>query len=381
MTYLLVNSGTILDAKTYKVVHTVDFKWPAWGEALRWSPSDPNVLYYTGGLTAGKTDPDGISCGSGQARLMRYRLLPGAPISAKRELVRCFSEYTELDKNASYEELSTDGRYIGLVGRPPNGTYDIFIYDVPNNIKHTPLNSTDSLEWVAPSPSGKYAIVNWAGGGDARFNGFEAFDLDMKYLGTVATGHGHGDLAIDKDGTEWYVDISFDNYVGVTGPLIKKNRIPDGYTSWKANNGSGAIVSLLRLDWLNGGHISCQNPRSGWCVMSSFTDQAGFDNGLQPFENEVFKFYLDSLETAPHVERLAHHRSRPVSIAADGCDNSNYWAQPHATVRPDGTQIIFGSNWGRICDAGDPVDSFLLTLGPTTVDRVAPRAPTGLTVR
>src|SRR5262249_13863572 len=53
MRFLLVFVGDgyrILDPNTFAVLHTIDFGWPAYGEGLRWSPTDPLTLYYTGGL-------------------------------------------------------------------------------------------------------------------------------------------------------------------------------------------------------------------------------------------------------------------------------------------------------------------------------------------
>src|SRR5262249_22847490 len=133
------NGWIIMDAQTFQVLHTVDFNWPAWGEGLRWSPIDPALLYSTGGLPAGYPDPDGIACPTNQARLMRYRLLPGSPMTARRELVRCFSAYLYFDRDPSFEMLSDDGRYIALTGVRPDGSSQIFAYDIPNNVQHTVL--------------------------------------------------------------------------------------------------------------------------------------------------------------------------------------------------------------------------------------------------
>jgi len=79
--------------------------------------------------------------------------------------------------------------------------------------------------------------------------------------------------------------------------------------------------------------------------------------------------------------RLVHHRSAPFSVTPrDACPGkNNYWAQPHATVRPDGLQVVFGSNWGRICEADEPVDLFVADIAPTSTV-VRPMTPKNFAV-
>lgn len=355
---LLIVGGKILDAITYQLVHTIDFGWPATGEDIRWSPTNPNVLYYTGGLGAGGADPDGIACGLNQARLMRYRLIPGSPLTAKRELVRCFSEYTSFEKDPSYEELSDDGRYVALLGIRASGTKEVVTYDVIANTKGSVLTipSTAGVDWTAMSPSGKYVLVQFTNGIN-RYQGMEAFDRPtMAYAGKVSLTTGHGDLVMDASGNEYLVQTNASNaFMMGDRHYIIRAKIPNGVVF--AANGSpdetatiasGATVQLLTLDWFLGMHISCRNTKApGWCVVS--TTETGPPT-RQPFQGEVLKLYLDSTFAVPHVERLAHHRSDTTHVGAN-CAMSSYWAQPHVTVRKDGGQIAFGSTWGKNCFA------------------------------
>jgi hypothetical protein len=208
--------------------------------------------------------------------------------------------------------------------------------------------------------------VNWAGGGSARYCAVEAFDLNMNYVGTIATGRGHADIAVDKDGSEWYVDFSPDNYVNPQGPIIRKNRIPDGYTAYAAGDTS-AIRVLFTVDWSHGMHISGLAHGSGYVIASTFSGSA---NGWQALENEVFKVYLDSVDSypkgsgpsSPHVERIAHSMSDYAYVNSNSCVQPGYWAQPHATVRRDGKQILFGSTWGANCVP----ESYVIQLGPSS---------------
>ena len=333
---ILLTTNQIIDAKTSQLVHRLDFGWPGTGTAVRWSPSDPLALYYTGELLSGS---DGIACGVGKARLMRYRLIPGSPMRGQKELVHCFTEYSKFDKNASFQEMSSDGRYIALVSTDGQA----FLYDLVANKKLATVSIPAWIEWAEPSPLGDYLLINFGGGGDGPQSGLEAYNPQTgAKVGKVATGHGHGSTALGPDGVQWYVYTTFDNYVGVAGPYIVKARIPKGYDDWKAGDKTG-LVALVELDWNASLHTSCRTPRSEWCAVSTYA----MTKTNVPFYQEVFRLSLNSTLQSPKVQRLAHHRSERNLPAS--CGMSNYWADPHASTSRDGTQIIFGSTWGQAC--------------------------------
>jgi hypothetical protein len=391
MSLILVNTGEIRDANTFQLVHTIDWGWPDWGGGPRWSPVDPRVLFYL--------DHNNSFCSG--AAIMKYTLIPGIPFTRTRELVGCFPEYTSFYVSETFEEMSDDGRYIALIGRKPANNQwghvaESFVYDVIDKIKHRalelPINPTYGPvqgDHISVTPSGRY-VTHFFGGGKERYRGTEAFDLEMNYLGKVHTGSApHSTLHRDADGNDYLIADNASNSYFLTGQrYITKSRIPIGVVYDAAGNvdreatvSTGATVPLLATDWHFNIHVSGANRnRPGWVVVSTYRSQSGFDNGWQPFEDEVFKLHLDSSPTAPHVERVAHHRSHYIGITGrDSCPGiSNYWAQPHATVSPDGTKILFGSNWGRVCDPSDPVDGFVLTLQAPSGDTTPPSPVTNL---
>jgi hypothetical protein len=389
---LLLNSGFILDTKSYTLAHRVDYRWPGFGHALRWSPVDPRKLYFIGGEIDG--------CKS--AGLYEYNLGAGTPMTGTPKLVKCFAEYQSLFKDQSFEEMSDDGRIIALLGKKPatnkwGYVAEAFAFDVVSGIKHRPMELPVDAEWgpttgdfVAASPSGKYVLMQF-GGGTTRLRGLEAYDLDMNYAGKVNTGSGHGDFTMDSDGTEWAVMTNANNAYLFSGQhYIVKARIPNGvvldaagFVDVAATSNAGLTVRLLQLDWFHNVHVSCRNSRSpGWCLISTYSTKSSLDNGWQPFESEIFRVDLTSTHLVPKVDRLAHHRSRvTASTPGDACSKQNdYWSQPHATTRPDGRQVIFGSNWGRICDPSEPVDALVLNVGPVATV-VRPDPPKDVTVR
>ncbi len=357
---ILLRSGLVLDARSYAPLHKIDFGWPSWGVAPRWSPVEPRVIYYLGGVEPGYSD--GIDCPAGRARLMRYRLVGGGKLSGRRELVQCFSEYRELKKDPSWEEMSDDGRYLALVGeRAKDGVYEAFVYDVKQGVKHKPLAlpvherwGPMAPDWAAMSPSGNYVLLQWAPG-TGRYEGLEAYDpFTMDYVGKVTVNSGHGDLTRDAAGNEYFVQTNANNaYLLNDRHYITRSRIPEGVIFDGNGNvdaartvSSGATRPLLVLDWHHSVHVSCRNQLApGPCLVSTL---GGEKNGWQVFENEIFLLDLNSRPGAERVQRLAHHRS-DYQYVESHCDFPPYWATSHATINRRGTQALFGSNWQKGC--------------------------------
>ena len=46
----------------------------------------------------------------------------------------------------------------------------------------------------------------------------------------------------------------------------------------------------------------------------------------------------------------------------DGNQEHDYWAEPHASVNPDFTRVVFTSNWG--CSGAGEVEMFMIELAP-----------------
>jgi len=50
----------------------------------------------------------------------------------------------------------------------------------------------------------------------------------------------------------------------------------------------------------------------------------------------------------------------------DESQEHDYWAEPHASVNPDFTQIVFTTNWGR--SGTGEVEMFLISLPPDWIE-------------
>ena len=225
----------IIDIRTGRIVHRVDVGWPMFAEGVRWSPTEPGTLYATGGFAASsssKKPKDG--CPSRAARLFRYVLSQDGTIG-HASTVACFPEYAKIDRAASFEALSSDGNFLALLGITANRRREVFSVDLRSGTKGQVYSipaDVSGVEWVAASPSAKYVIVCYRSNGWSRHKGVEAYDREtMSYLGKVGLTTGHGDLAMDAEGNEYFVyDASSDTLFNSDGAFIVRVGIPDGIT-------------------------------------------------------------------------------------------------------------------------------------------------------
>lgn len=102
----------------------------------------------------------------------------------------------------------------------------------------------------------------------------------------------------------------------------------------------------------SGTHISAlahKNTEGGWIAVSCI----GYDkDGLALLDQELFIAKVN--ENDADVYRVAHHRSDD--------DQIDYWGEPHVTISPSGTRLLFGSDWSGSED-GISVDSYVAELG------------------
>lgn len=256
------------------------------------------------------------------------------------------------------------------------GASEVFVYDVLADRKGTTrpgfsgLGLCSGLDDMMMSPSGKYALLHWGTGGQGPTCNLQAYDTSMTWVGQVSCGRGHFDLTVDKDGSEWAVTSTSNSGCGETGAFVAKYKIPDGATRLAAGDSSGFGRLAIFSDEIGGGHISGRGFGSGFVVVSLDHSIAG--SPPVAFYKEIVKVYMDSKPEAPHLERLANHRSDEAQVYADpSCPLSSYFAQAHATVSRDGTRVLWGSNWnqgGASCAA----EAYIMDLTPAAPDNTPP---------
>ncbi|MGJ8685610.1 MAG: T9SS type A sorting domain-containing protein [Nonlabens sp.] len=106
----------------------------------------------------------------------------------------------------------------------------------------------------------------------------------------------------------------------------------------------------------SGTHISAlahKNSQDGWVAVSCM----GYDlDGQDILDQELF--IAQAGPTSASVYRVAHHRSDEVEF--------DYWGEPHVTISPSGTRLLFGSDWSGV-DDGAQVDAYVAELNSYTL--------------
>jgi hypothetical protein len=142
-------------------------------------------------------------------------------------------------------------------------------------------------------------------------------------------------MAIDADGADIYVGIS------KTPPdefHIIKRRLDDGKVTALAPYGDASHVSARNIRW------------PGWVFVSY---QGSFEHTSAmrypaPFYSEVIALRIDG---SGDIRRIAQTRSVM----------REYLSEMHASPSPDGTRVIWASNWDV---AGGPISDYVAHLTP-----------------
>lgn len=282
----------VLDGSTYKIKHTINVN----GET-RWAHTDPNTIYNA----AGGTDN----------RFYKINALTG-----EKTLLHTFTGYTRCFIGPWQGNMSWDDRYIALAckksgetGNDASWPRHAIIYDIQNDVIVTEKSYNKNIKWISMSPSGKYVVFRWLDVSPY----IQSFDKNLNPVATLVQNHAHGDLTYDANGDEVYVQ-----YHGIG--KITSYRISDG-----------KATSQLDPNGMDNGHISCQNyQETGWCTLSVYEHTGDF-----PGSAEIFSLKLDGSQT---VRRFAHHHSN--------AGRGNTAGAPEGAISPDGTKVLFTSNWG-----------------------------------
>jgi len=327
--------------ETLLIVFTTDGNWylydavslaplgqlPIWHEP-RWDAEDPDLLYYTE-----------------ETRLMSYRISNGQQ-QIVHEFTHDFPGQSIIAVWTKYEgSPSFDSRYWGLMAEDQEWmTVALLIYDLDTDqvvaIRKTPPSDIDS---VTISPLGNYFLAYYDNycehgqlGSDGNPCGFMVYDKNLENGRGLLRIVGHSDPVLDAQGKEVFVyqDIDTDNIAML-------------------NLGSGEITPLWPIDFGHsaiGFHFSGGAFRMpGWILVST-------SNGTYPsstwMDDQIFAV---ELVQDGRVVRLAHTHS-----VFDENIEHDYWAEPHASVNRDFTQILFTSNWGRT--GTDEVDMYMIKL-------------------
>ena len=278
------------------------------------------------------TDPAAMICVDGRA------VYVWLPRTNRRRTVHTLPTYSGAQFGPYKGNPSADGERIVVRARDAQGRRVAFAFDLTTGRIHPPIDLSKiegENNYCTISASGAYIVC----GQDLpeEKETLYVFTADGEPVQHWAEHHrpGHGDLTIDPDGADVYVGISKSD--------------PDRFHVIKRRLSDGLITDLLPYGQVS--HASLRNTRrSGWVFLSFTGDRQAVegtpDNGKAPFYQEVLALRTDGSRT---VRRIAQTRN----AAAD------YWSETHATPSPDGSHVIWSSNWGR---AGGPVSDYVSTV-------------------
>ncbi len=236
--------------------------------------------------------------------------------------------YSAFDFGSGKGNPSHDGTRIALTARNRAGEKVAFAYDLSARRKFPDIALADlsgENNYVTISPSGRYIFVFQEPVDDVEQA--YVFTADGRQIQHWAEHHrpGHGDMTIDGDGNDVYVGVS--------------KADPDKYHIIKRRLMDGKVTVLAAYG--NGDHVSARNIQlPGWVFVSysgqySDVKEADADQSNQvPFYQEVVALRIDG---SGEIRRIAQTRNA----------DHDYWSETHASPSPDGSQVIWSSNWTR----------------------------------
>ena len=314
MRYRLYDANTLDELDITKGINShsaLYYKNGALSE-MKWSSVDPNTFYGVWNKQFWKGEVDRAN----------------NKINFADTALHDFSNIADFDHFTlgKYEgNIDFSDKYVVFAARKKGKKYlTAIVYDIQTNtvkkIKDFPAaewpDSGQVFDWISVSPLGEHILMS---SGDK----VDQYDMDLNFVRHLAPSAGHGDLGIDQDGGEVYVQFEYGDQRG-----IWIYRLSDGYR-----------IQLLP-DKYNGGHISCRNyRRKGWCYAS--TTEEGF--------REVIAIKLDYTGPDSHIV------NRFVQTHTSGHNSM-------ANVSPDGKRILFFSDWGDDSLPWVDKDSYHVTL-------------------
>jgi hypothetical protein len=300
------NGLCFLDGHTYAPL----FRRQRGGEC-EWHPQDPELMI----------------CVAGR-RISRW-----APRSNAEDVILESEAYRELQFGPYKGNPSWDGNRIVVRAIGQQGTLVAFAMDLSDRRKFPDIELAripGKNSYCGISPLGKYifcqqSLIDFT---DQAF----VFSIEGDLLQSWTEHHrpGHGDMTVDAGGDEVYVGISKsapDKY------QVIKRRLQDGQVTALAPYGEAQHASMRAIR------------RPGWVFMSYAGAALAPAGGkkVAPFAQEVIALKIDG---SGEFRRIAHTRNAPY----------DYWSETHGSPSPDGSQVIWSSNWGQ---RGGPVFDFV----------------------
>lgn len=321
---ILYESGgrhQLLDGFSYQFIRYLDDINPDDLEQIFWDFDNPQILYY---LESGSDD------------FIQYNVAT----MNKQVLVNLDDITTNCDGSIS---MGNDVQMMSWDS-------DVFSFRCNNDRAYTYRISTgqltefslinDDVSYVAPMPGAS---------GDLFFHRKSIYDAAGNFhVGlNKSSGSEHACLGRMANGDDGYFAIAFAQGPdgGCIGDIIGHNML------------TGECFPLISQSQgyeypQSGTHISAlthKNTQGGWVAASMM----GYDRDGQSLLDQELVVARADAQGNVTVCRVGHHRSDE--------DDFDYWGEPHVSISPTGTRLVFGSDWSGTED-GQSVDSYVVEL-------------------
>jgi hypothetical protein len=298
-----------LDGQTYQPL----FRRRASG-ACEWHPTDPELMI----------------CVS-ETEIYAWKVRNDA-----KTTIYATADYRNLRFGPSKGNLSKDGHKLVVRASDGAGAPVAFAYDIAARMKHADIGLASlrgDNSYCSIAPSGQYVFCFQVM--SDKTNTAYIFNLEGGQLQHWTENHrpGHGDMTIDSDGSDVYVGVS--------------KAAPDKYHIIKRRLRDGAVTDLVPYGQAQ--HASIRNTnRPGWVFLTYGGTYAKVtaDRDRAPFYQEVVALRIDG---SGEIRRIVHTRSV----------KHDYRSEAQASPSPDGSQVIWSSNWGQ---KGGPVAAYVARL-------------------
>lgn len=255
--------------------------------------------------------------------------------SDKRTTIFAPKDYRGLRFGPGKNNLARDGNRLVVRANTKSGALVAFAYDIQTATKYPDidlarLDGVNSYCTISPSGQHTFCFQRLPD----QMNSAYVYNLNAEQVQHWSEHHrpGHGDMTIDHDGSDVYVGISKSE--------------PDKYQVIKRRLSDGTVIALTPRGPAQ--HASIRNiNRPGWVFLTyGGTYERAVQRGQFPLYGEIVALRIDG---SGEVRRIAHHRS----------SEQDYLSEAHASPSPDGSQVIWASDWGR---PGGPVSAYVARL-------------------
>ncbi len=326
MTKMSIGYTHILNANDYSIYKDLNNTYPGgYFSDGRWSNINPDIRYFC----------------------WNDNFLKINIVTEQIDTLCNFTGYVNVNIGPWEGNISADDKYVvitnnvevnGSTGGTKASLYDIEL----DTILATKEFMADTMfDWTSITPWGDYIAIS-----NDKTGNTELYDLNFNYLRDLTIGQEHADFAIDSYGNEVFVQV-----------------IPVSMTRLDNGAFTDLIPTGSMCGWINenpsiSGHISGRNlGLPGWALVSTPVSVCGNGNGYY-YASEIFAVKLDGSGTIRHY---GHSHS--------SC--SSYDSSSKASFSPDGTKVVFNSDWdfygnggtvfAYVVEFNDPVTSIAQT--------------------